>query len=398
MATGMYNAGLAPTDFNAKSYAAMITRLFPNGSAPLFGLTAMLKTKTAKQFEHGFFSKTMLFPSGKVDGALLAAATTFVLDTTANLLPGMLLRAHTTGEIVSVDSIVSATDITVTRAVGTVAAANIADNVMLYKVGNAYEEGSVRPVNQYILPARVTNLTQIFRNSWQLTGTAMATQTIAGDGNVAENRQDCALLHATDIETALFFGQKFLGTKNNQPFHTMNGLLNSIATYASGNITTAGGTTNYTQLETALDPLFNQNTDPKISNERILFVGGKAKVVLNNIGRLNSTYYMVNGQTSYGLQFDTIKISRGIFKVIEHPLFNSNDDWAKMAVALDMTTFNLAYLEGRKTMSKEYNMDGTPVDNGIDAVGGTLTTEVTCEITNPLADGVIFGLTAAAVG
>jgi hypothetical protein len=67
-----------------------------------------------------------------------------------------------------------------------------------------------------------------------------------------------------------------------------------------------------------------------------------------------------------------------------------------MAVAVDLSTFHLAYLGNRKTMSKEFNQDGTPVDNGIDAVGGTLTTELTVEIRNPPANAVITGLTAAA--
>ena len=37
-----------------------------------------------------------------------------------------------------------------------------------------------------------------------------------------------------------------------------------------------------------------------------------------------------------------------------------------------------------------------PTDNGIDAVGGTLTSELTVEIRNPPANAIITGLTAAA--
>jgi len=118
--------------------------------------------------------------------------------------------------------------------------------------------------------------------------------------------------------------------------------------------------------------------------------------VINQIGRLNSTYQIVNGETSFGLQFTEFKITRGTFKMIEHPLFNSNPDWAKMAVAVDLSTFAIAWL--RKTISEEYNAGGTPVDNGIDAQGGALTSELTTEIRNPAADGIIFNLTAGAVG
>jgi hypothetical protein len=286
--------------------------------------------------------------------------------------------------------------ITVTRAVGTVVAAALLDNDQLYSVGNAYEEASNRPSSQYILPARLTNYTQIFRNSWSLTKTVAATKMIVGDTNIAENRQDCAAFHATDIEKALWWGQKFLGTRNGQPYHTMDGLYNVISVNAAGNVTAAGGTTNYTQLETALDVCFNTVTDPKVANERLLFVGGAAFKVINNIGRLNGTYMMMDGQTSYGLQFKTVKITRGTFRVIEHPLFNSNTDWAKMAIAVDLSSFRMMYL--RRTMSEDYNQNGTPVDSGIDAVGGTLTSELTTEIRNPAANAIITGLTAAAVG
>jgi hypothetical protein len=66
-----------------------------------------------------------------------------------------------------------------------------------------------------------------------------------------------------------------------------------------------------------------------------------------------------------------------------------------MAIALDLPSIRMMYLEGRKTQRREYNMAGTPVDSGIDAVGGTLTSEATVEIVNPSAHAVIFGLTAA---
>jgi hypothetical protein len=38
------------------------------------------------------------------------------------------------------------------------------------------------------------------------------------------------------------------------------------------------------------------------------------------------------------------------------------------------------------------------LDNGIDAVGGTLTTELTCLVKNPPANAVITNLTAGAQG
>jgi len=392
--TGMFNTGNFTQDLAKKSFAGMITRLMPNGTAPLFGLTSMLSSETAVAVEHGYFSKTMLFPELKLNGAVAnGTATNFVVDSSANVLPGMIMRVNTTGENVLIVAVVNATNVTVARGVGVTAAAAIADNVMLYQVGNAFEEGSDRPTALNITPVRITNLTQIFRNTWALTDTARATQVIAGETTVAESKQDCAAFHAADIEKALFFGQKSSGTRNGKPFRTMDGLISIIEQYtAQDNVHTAGGTTTYTQLEAMLDPVFNQATDPKVANERVMFVGGSAKVVLNNIGRLNGTYQMVDGQTSWGLQFTTFKTARGTFRVIEHPLFNTNTDWSKMAVAVDLSTFNVAYLGDRKTRSEE------DVDAGEDAVSGSLTTEMTCLVKNPPANCIIYGLTAGAAG
>lgn len=406
MSTGIFNTAALTTDLAKKSFAAMITRLMPNGNAPLFGLTSMLKSETAVQVEHGFFTKTMLFPQFTLSANIAAGDTVIPVTSTANLLPGMIMRIDSTFENVIINAVTGTTQITVTRGVGTTAAQAALSGVSAYQVGNAFEEASLRPNALIINPVRITNLTQIFRNTWAISDTIRETMMIAGDTNVAESRQDCAAFHAADIEKALFFGQKSQGTRNGQPFRTMDGLINIVGNlsyypsyYSAPNVNTAGATTNYTQFEGFLDPVFNQATDPKVANERILFVGGTAKRVINNIGRLNGTYYLIDGQTSWGLQFSTFKTARGTFQLIEHPLFNSNTSWSKMAVAVDMSTFNTAYLGDRKTQNKEFNNDSaTAQDNGIDAVGGTLTTELTCLVKNPPANAVIYNLTAGAAG
>lgn len=406
MSTGVFTTTNLTQDLAAKSFAGMITRLMPNGSAPLFGMTSMLQSETAVATEHGFFTKTMLFPQLTLSANIALGDTTIPVTSTSNLLPGMIMQIDSTKENIIVNSVISAVSVSVTRGVGSVAAQAAVSGVSGWQVGNAYEEASIRPNALIINPVRITNLTQIFRNTWAISDTIRATMMIAGDTNVAESRQDCASFHAADIEKALFFGQKSQGTRNGQPFRTMDGLINIVgnltyypSSYVTPNINTAGATTNYTQFEGFLDPVFNQATDPKVANERVLFVGGAAKRVINNIGRLNGTYFLVDGQNSWGLQFTTFKTSRGTFRTIEHPLFNSNASWTKMAVAVDLTTFRTAYLGDRKTQNKEFNSEpGDGDDNGIDAVGGTLTTEMTCVVKNPPANSVIYNLTAAAVG
>jgi len=406
MTTGIFNSNLVTQDLARKSFAGMITRLMPNGTAPLFGLTSMLSSETALQPEHGFFTKTMLFPQLTLSAAATNSDTVFTVTSTANCLPGMVMRADQTGENILINSILSPTQVAVQRGIGGANVTGINNATNLYQVGTAFEESSLRPNALQINPVRVTNLTQIFRNTWAISDSVRSTQMIAGDTNIAENRQDCAAFHAADIEKAIFWGQKYSGSRNGQPLRAMDGIYSIVSnlayyppSYAAANVTVAGGTTNYTQFEAAFDPVFNQATDPKVANERVMFVGGAAKKVINNIGRLNGTYYMVDGQTSWGLQFSTIKIARGTFRIIEHPLFNTNPSWSKTAFAVDLSSFNLAYLGDRKTQNKEFNMMGNDAaDNGIDAVGGTLTSELTTIIRNPPAFGIMTNLTAAAAG
>ena len=94
MTTGIFNTGGFTTDLVAKSFAGMITRLMPNGQAPLFGMTSMLPTETAAQVEHGFFTKTMLFPMINLDAAVAdGVVNVFTVASTTDVLPGMLLGA-----------------------------------------------------------------------------------------------------------------------------------------------------------------------------------------------------------------------------------------------------------------------------------------------------------------
>jgi hypothetical protein len=384
-------------DQAAKSFSGAIARFMPMGDAPLFAMTSMMKTETALQFQHGYFSKSMIFPSVTLAAQAAVGDTILTVTSTANIIPGMLLRPDGAAtEVMLVMGVIGTQQVQVQRAVGTIGSAIIANGTLCIQVGNASEEASNRPLAVSISTVLQTNFTHIFRNTWAVSGTAAETKMIAGEGNVAESKMDCAALHSSDMEKALIWSQKYLGMRNNQLFHTMDGIVSIIGAQAPNNVTTLGATTTFTQLETAIDPVFNVRTDQMIGNERVMFVGGVARRILNNIFRLNATYFIQNGETSYGLQFDTAKLTRGVVRIVEHPLLNafgSTSSYAKMAIIVDLASFNLAYLGNRKT--KAFDIIG---EDGMDAIGGTLTTEMTCLIKNPQAFAFLYNFTAAAVG
>jgi uncharacterized protein DUF5309 len=397
MATGTIASNLLTKDHAAKSFSAMIARFMPMGDAPLFALTSMMRTETAVQFQHGYFSKSMIFPSVVLSAQAAATDTLLNVGSTANIIPGMLLRPDgASTELMLVLGVIGTTQLQVQRGVGNVAPAIIPISTLCIQVGNANEEASSRPLAVSIQTVLQNNYTQIFRNTWAVSGTAEQTRMIVGEGNVGESKMDCAALHSSDIEKGIIWGQKFLGMRNNQLFHTMDGVLSIVGAQAGANVVTLGATTTFTQLETAIDPVFNVRTDQMVGNERVMFVGGVARRVLNNIFRLNSSYFVEDGQTSYGLQFSTAKLTRGVIRIVEHPLLNafgSTASYAKMAIIVDLASFNLAYLGNRKT--KAFDIIG---EDGMDAVGGTLTTEVTTLVKNPQAFAILYNFTAAAVG
>ena len=382
-------------NLNKLSFEQAFVRYMPGGTAPLFEFTSRLPSSNITNIEHGYFTKTMSFGAVTLTAAVADGnATIFTVASTAKVVPGQLYRANSTGEVVMVASVTNATTLVVVRGFGDIAAAAIANSVVLYCVGNVSEEASNRPQAVRLDESYVTNYTQIFRNTWLLSNTQAAIEQNAGLGQVAEDKNDCAALHARDIETALFFGQKKLTTANNQRIHTMQGLEGYIRNYAAGNISTAGGTTTYDQLLAMLDPCFNTQVDPKSANQRVLFCGRTAINVINKIGRLSGEFTLNRGQTAFGLRFNEFSLPRGDFMMVEHPLFNANADWQKMAIAVDPTTINLAYL--RRTSHQDIGRNGQYVENSLDAVGGVLTSELTMMVKNPSANAIIYGLTAGA--
>lgn len=388
-------------DYLQKSFVGNMIRYTPPGATPLFVLTSMMGSGRAESVNHQYMAKEMIWPQIILSGAHATGVTTLTATATiTNIVPGDILMnvAAPVGEQILVSAVASSTTLTVVRNFGVTAAVAFTGGEVLVKVGNAFEQGSTRPASVAINPVPVVNNTQIFRNSWSLARTVSVVKPIVGDDLISENKTDAGMLHSADIEKALLFGQKYSGTRNNQMITKMDGIISMMNTYAAGNITVAGGTTNFTQLDTALEKCFNKAVGSRAGNERTLFVGSKAMTVLNQIGRLNGAYQLVEGQTSFGLQFRTFNTTRGTFRLIEHPVLNSNTTWASWALAVDITALKLAYLAGIETQHTGYGMDGKPVDNGLDAVGGTLLTEMTLENINPSAHCLITNLTAGAAG
>lgn len=392
---GVFNSSLNPAELNARSFAATILRLFPNGTAPLFALSSQTGKSKAKSSTHGYFSKTMSFIRTTSTAGDTDAATTLTIGSNVGMTVGMVLHNPRTRENYRITSIpAGTTTVTVTRAFGRIVAAALNAADVLIQVGTAFEEGSLRPAARQLATVYIPNFTQIFRNAWGLTDTARASLAEAGYSNIAESRKDCSMFHAADIEAALIWGQPKMDTTGAQPIHATQGIIDAMEQYAPGNTNAAGATTTFAQLVTLLEPAFAFSTDMSNAKTRVAYGDSQAVKVLNDIGRLSGQVYITQNETSFGMNFTKFKFYKGEVNIIEHPLMNGLGMTGGLLV-MDMPALKLAYMDGRDTKPEEYGAGGKAVELGTDGVGGSLTTELAVELINPYSCAYITNLTAA---
>jgi hypothetical protein len=148
-------------------------------------------------------------------------------------------------------------------------------------------------------------------------------------------------------------------------------------------------------FENWVDNTANMSYTPQAASERVMFCGKSAKKVINRLARFHSNYFIENGTTEWGLRFSRIKLSRVTVTIIEHPFFNTNLMYSRLAIIVDRSSLGVAYLTGRKTKSEEYNQNGIAVDSGIDAIGGSLLTELTLLCRNPAGCGYMTNIQTA---
>lgn len=396
--TGIFSTNNGnPAELNTRSFAGQILRRFPNGSAPMFALSSQSGKSKAKSSTHGYFSKTMTFVRVTSGAKLVGDTVLNTISSTAGMVPGMVLFNPRTKENIRILTVTDGTTITVSRSFGRVAAAAINAADVFFLVGTAFEEGSNRPTARRLTTVYVPNYTQIFRNAWAITDTARASMAEMGYSNIAEDRKDCSMYHSVDIEGAIIWGQPKMDTAGTTPIHATQGVIDAMEQYSPGNTNVAAPTTNYTQLVALLEPAFLYSTDMSNAKERVAFCDNTAMKVFNDIGRLNGQVQINNAQTSFGLRFTQFNFYNGTVNLITHPLLNGLSI-SGTALVMDMPALKLAYLEGRDTKPEDYGVGGKSADNGMDAVGGSLTTELAVELINPYACALIEGLTAGAAG
>ena len=392
------------TDQRPKNWREGVLMLWPNGKAPLTGLTSGLKSKSTDDPEYNWWTKTLQRQRLQANADNTSGDTTIeVTEKAQTLVENHLLLIEETGEIVRVTSDPSSdTSIDVQRGFsGTTAAAFNAGtgtiNPNLLVIGTAFEENAGAPTGLSFDPVKFYNHTQIFRNALEASRTAMKTRLRTGEA-VKEAKRETLELHSIEMERAFFWGARFEGTQNGNPVRTTGGIKYWMDNHASGNIKNQGGaSTDLETLEGWLEEMFRYG-----SQEKMAFVGNLALLTIQRIIRKNSDYQLMQGQKEFGMNVSRLVSPFGTVVLKTHPLFNYVPGGTHNATdyygfnssmyVLDMENIVYRFLEDSDTkyMPERQN-------NDIDGKKSEYLTECGLELHHPETHFIINGLTTAAV-
>lgn len=391
------------------SWREGILLLYPNGRAPLTALTAAMDSKAITDPEHNWWEKTLNAQRVKITTSFNTTATTFTCsDGGCKAIPvGAMLLVEETSEFVRVTSVDSDTQMTVVRAwdgdktTGTaLTITGTGVNPYVTCVGTSFPEGSTAPAGVNFDPTKRTNYLQIFRNTLELTRTAMKTRLRTGD-SVREAKRECLEYHSVEMEKAFLFGKRSEAAVSGVPHRTTGGIKYWLEMFG-GTVAPAESGMTLSNLENHLRLAFAYG-----SSEKMAFLGNRAMMLLQQCIRLgtNIHYEIRTGEKEFGMNVSRLTTPFGELVLKTHPLFNQivggtsgstpgpYYGYESSIWILDMDRIKYRYLTDSDTKYEaKYE---TP---GLDGMKSGYITECGLEIQNPECHYIIKGMSTVAAG
>ena len=327
------------------------------------------------------------------------------VDRVDGFMAGKILVNECTSEHLHIIAVPDANTIVVSQGMGTTPISPIMESDRLTLLTNVMEESSLRPnssMSENIMT--YSNVTQIFRNTWAVSGSEREVQRLNGENTISRGFKQGMFQHQLEVEQAILFGQKWVGEQNGNPMRIMDGVVSQIKKYAPENVWVANGQTNLNQLETMLDCIHQVDAPAEYQNngESVIMTGNRGYKVFSDILKTGFDAARIStGTTEYGYRVTTFHTSLGTFHCVINPLFNTNPAWGNLMLILNMKALKLLPLGARVSRHSRFNMNSngqlseTQVDNGIDAMGGTFTAEYTLKNFAPKTMAVIYNVCSA---
>jgi len=390
MIPGIFASNQGIIGDRAGDFASAILKIDPQGSALMLALSSGMGKTSAKDTIFHWFEDVHQPGRGAIASG--GTTTTIVVDDGTRYIPNMVLLVEETGEIVFVTASVG-NSLTVQRGIGGTSIVSVTNVMHVQLIGNAHEEAAAMPTALTQQGAPRLNYTQIFRNSWAVSGTVKAVSFRTGD-KVAKNKRDCALYHAEDMERSMIWGVKHVTQLNGKPFRMTDGILAQIRQYG-GEVEAAntGGAGQWSRaaFDDFIRRVFNTNVKGQ-PNERIAIGGDNVLAQLNRMTYLDGTYQIGQGESVLGINVTKIVSAFGTLKLMTHPLMNENPTWQKELYVLHPGAIRRRML--RETFDEGYDKNGTRID-GRDADQGVMTTEFGVEVGAASTMGIATNITTA---
>ena len=261
------------------------------------------------------------------------SATSIVVDTGSLFSAGTLVKVPRTGEVFEV-SAVSTNTLTVVRGVGNSGTGvAIVDDDPLLILGRAAEEGGTSLQAIANDPTFVSNYTQIFKRSVEISGSAASESNITQPHDWTFQHENEAMEHLLDMEDAFLFGKPDTTTLsiNSKPTYTTGGVLH----FANQNGVAAGGTLTEAGFETFLRGAFRYG-----SKNKTLFASPLLVSVLNNFSQTKLQTQV--GQDTYGVSVMRWISPHGTVNIVKHNLLEGAT-YGGYGILLDMGRGNVSY-------------------------------------------------------
>lgn len=410
-----------PNDANRPgAWRNNILRLYPYGKqqAPLTALTSLMKSEATTDPIYHWFRKITpthrLLLTGDLSGGQPSgtAQTIGVADEGATsggssaftVKEGDVLMVEQTGELLYVNQTPTIpTAINVLRGFESAAAqavdydgANV--NPYILKIGSAYEEGSAAPDPIGWDPEEASNQTQIFRETYGLTGTAQATATRTGE-TVRESKMDAWEAFQVGLEKSFIFGKRRTTSRNGKPLRMTDGILNMLPSARKLSVTSydANGLVSMAYWETLFTTIFRYG-----ASEKMAWLGMSAMGAISQMVRKNASLQWELGPTEkeYGIDIRRLRTPFGTLVLKIHPLFGQLAGGANPYTAggffpgldnamliMDMANVRYRYLTGRD-VKYETNLQ-LP---GVDGLLAGWIAEVGLELHHPETHMFITGI------
>ena len=369
---GLRGTGDWATDERPKDFRESILFRNPQGSAPIFALTSKAKKRIVTDPQFYWWDEPNDIVRLQVNGVISDTAQTLItvdsLDpstsvagrvwgTAGHLKEGdLLLKEPSTDaatydqEILEVVSVLSDTQFTVKRGAAGTSAATIANDAYLTLIGSVYAEGTNAPSAVSRNPLKFTNYTQIFKDSYELTGTADVTKTRTGDTWSNDKRRKM-FDHSRSIEFSFLFGKPSEVTgENGKPKRTMGGLRYQIP---AANTYVYSANPSYMDLVDRIYPVFNYDTPA--GDERIAFCGNGALNALNKMVMDDANAQIQWGGIVkvYGMNLRELIMPQGRLLLRTHPLLSRHGLYTNSMWVLDFASIEYVTLKGRDTKVKD---------------------------------------------